>query len=147
MRSPSQWNLFDWEKPSTSIGSIEALHAAIKSLPDDVTTPNRIVLLESPRGDTLSIAIAGPKDSDNHGLTECLALLQFTNSSHDPPYLVPVGNSSLSYENGGVVVFRYDGTWTEALKRNRVPMEVLLTIVQHFYVTEALPDWIPWEEV
>jgi Immunity protein Imm1 len=147
VNTPGPWKLFDWERPLAIIDSEETLALAINSLADDVETPNRIVDLESPSGDKLSIGIAGPKDGDNTTLTQSVACVNFTDASLDPPYLTVVGDAKLSYENGGVVVFRYEGQWTEILRRNCVPLDVMLRIAQHFYATGTLPEWIAWEEV
>ena len=140
------WQLHDWERQFGPIDSQEALERMIRELPESGSPPNRIVDLESPNGDKLSFGIAGPNDGDNRTLTQALACVQFTNASLDPPYLIPVGDASLNYENGGVLVFHYDGSWTEILRRNCVPLEAMIRIAQHFYQNGTLPTWIAWEE-
>jgi Immunity protein Imm1 len=140
------WNLYDSERPCETISSGDVLKRLIETLPTSGTTPNRIVGLEAPNGDNLSIGIAS-SSADNPSLMEPLAYIQYTNASLDPPYLVPVGDAALSFENGGVVVFRYEGSWTEILKRNCVPIDMMLRIALHFYRKGSLPEWIAWEEV
>lgn len=141
------WRLLDCERPNATVDTWESLKKSLLGITETSGTPNRIVDLESPQGDTLSIGIAGPRDRNNPTLTEPLACLNFTNSSRNPPYLTIVGDPGLTYENGGVVVFQVDGTWTEILHRNCVPVDVMLQIVKHFYATGSLPESIRWEEV
>jgi hypothetical protein len=45
------------------------------------------------------------------------------------------------------VVFRFEGQWTEVLRRNCVPVDVMLQIAKHFFLTGSLPHWIDWEQV
>ena len=142
-----KWTLLDWKRPSIVVDSDEHLASELKSLPESGLAPNRIVELESPGGDRLSMGIAGPTDTDNPTLQNQVACLNFTNASHDPPYLTAVGDSNLTFENGGVVVFRFDDQWTEILRRNCVPVDVMIRAAQHFYRTGTLPNWIEWEEV
>lgn len=126
----------------------DQLREVLVNLPKRARTPNTIVDLVSPKGDTLSVGIAGPSDKDNPGLTQQVACMNFVNASRNPPYLTAVGDASLTFESGGVVVFRYEeGTWTEILRRNCVPVEKMLEVVQFFYETGLLPDWMGWEEV
>jgi hypothetical protein len=140
------WRLHDWELPFIQIDSPESLAHILRELPESGSTPNRIVELESPKGEKLSIGLAGAGDRDNPSLTQALACVQYTNAALDPPYLVPIGDAKLNLENG-VVVFRYEGSWTEILKRNCVPIDDAIRIAQHFYRHETLPQWIAWEEV
>jgi Immunity protein Imm1 len=140
------WRLHDWERPYTKIDSDETLERLIRELPESGATPNRIADLESPSGHKLSIGIASRKDGNNPSLSQPLACVQITGASLDPPYLIPIGDASLNLENGGVAVFFYDGSWTEVLQRNCVPIDVAIRIALHFYRTEAVPDWIAWEE-
>jgi len=148
VKTTNQWKLLDWDRTLAAVDTWDQLKEALLSAPQRAATPNTIVDLVSPQGDTLSIGIAGPLDRDNPGMTEPLACLNFTRASRNPPYLTVVGNPALTYENGGVVVFRYEeGTWTEILRRNCVSIEVMLEIVKHFFLTGSLPNWIPWEEV
>lgn len=142
------WQLVDGDQTLAVVDSWEQLEEALRSVPQKAFTPNTIVDLFTPQGDTLSIGVAGPRDRDNPGIGEPLACINFTAASRNPPYLTVVGDPLLSYENGGVTVFRYEeGTWTEILRRNCVPVEVMLRVVKHFFLTGSLPDWIPWEEV
>jgi hypothetical protein len=145
--TPGTWRLHDGERPLFQVDSPEELERLVQELPETGSTPNRIVELESPQGERLSIGVAGPKDGDNPGLLQPFICLQLTNANLDRPYLIPISDSSLNLENGGVIVFRYEGTWTEILKRNCVPMDVAIRIAQHYYRTGILPQWIGWEEV
>lgn len=141
------WQLHDGERPLERVESEQELARLIRDLPISGTTPNRIVDLESPSGNTLSLGIAGINDPDNPGLREPIACVHFTQASLDPPYLTPVGDASLTYEDGGVIVFRYEGSWTEILRRNCVPVEAMIRIAEHFFRHGILPDWVSWEEV
>jgi Immunity protein Imm1 len=147
VKAPGQWRLLDWERSFVIIDSEKTLKATLSGLLEKADTPNRIVELESPEGDKLSIGIAGPTDSDNPKLTQPLACVNFTSASLDPPYLTVVSDATPQDDDGGVVVFRYDGSWTEVLRRNCVPVDVMLRIAQHFFAKGILPDWITWEEV
>ncbi len=143
----TDWVLHDLEQPVRRIVSSEELARVIRNLPDSGSPPNRIVELETPEGGVLSLGLAGCGDSDNPGLTQKLGYAQFVHATFDPPYLVPVGDSSLTYEKDGVVVFRFQGTWTEISRRNCVSLEILIQMVQDFYQSGILPEWIAWEEV
>jgi Immunity protein Imm1 len=147
VKTPTQWTLQDWEGFSPSIASAVDLETAIRNLAKTGTTPNRIVDLESPSGAKLSVGIASAQDGDNPGVKEPLACVQVTAASLDPPYVTVIGDPELDFEKGGVVVFRYDGSWTEILRRNCVPVDVMVRIAHHFYANGNLPDWIGWEEV
>src|SRR5204863_4309571 len=103
------------------------------AIPQRAGSPNAIVNLVASNGNTLSIGIAGQGDGDNPGLQEPLASVEFDLASQDPPYLVVVGDPWLTLEDGGVVVFRFEGQWTEVLRRNCVPVDVMLRIVKHFF--------------
>src|SRR4051812_6834435 len=103
-KSPAKtWMLHDSERPLERVDSSEDLERMVRDLPNSGTTPNRIVELESPEGDRLSFGIASSRDGDNPGLTQAMGCIQFTGSSLEPPYLVPVGDGTLTYETGGVV--------------------------------------------
>jgi hypothetical protein len=131
-----------------AVGSTwEGLEAALAAIPQRAGAPNAIVTLVAPNGNTLSIGIAGQGDGDNPDLQKPLASVEFDLASQNPPYLVVVGDSSLTYENGGVLVFRFEGEWTEHLRRNCVSVDIMLRIVEHFVQTGERPDWIPWEPV
>lgn len=147
LRAVSLWRVMDGDRTSAVVDTWDQLREVLLTGPKRALCPNTIVDLVSPRGDTLSLGIAGPLDRDNPGMTEPLACLNFTGASLNPPYLTAVGDPSLTYEKGGVVVFRYGGEWTEILRRNCVPVEKMLEVVKHFFLTGSLPIWIPWEEV
>ncbi len=125
----------------------EGIEAALLAIPERASSPNAIATLVAPNSDTLSIGIASHRDGDNPGLDTPLASVEFNRASQDLPYLVVVGDPSLNAENGGVVVFRFEGQWTEVLRRNCVPVDVMLPIARHFFLTGTLPDWIDWERV
>jgi hypothetical protein len=147
-KTAEPWKVLDCDRTLAIVDNWDQLKDVLRSLPRQARTPNAIVDLVSPQGDTLSIGIAGPMDRDNPAVTEPLACLNFTPASRNPPYVTVVGDRTLSYEHGGVVVFRYEeGTWTEILKRNCVPLETMLQVVESFFRTGTLPDWISWEEV
>ena len=141
------WTLLEGDRELAVATGWDGLEAALRDLPDRVSPPNAIATLVAPNSDTLSIGIAGPRDGDNLGLDQALASVEFNRASMDPPYLVVVGDSSLTFENGGVVVFRFAGEWTEILRRNCVPVERMLDIVKYFVDEMALPEWIKWEQV
>ena len=143
-----QWEVRDFDRILGVAENWEQLEQILLSAPKRAYSPNTIVDVISPGGDTLSIGVAGPSDHDNPGLSESLACLNFVNASRDPPYLTAVGDASLDYETGGVVVFKYeDGTWTEILRRNCVPTEKMIQIVRQFFTTGSLPAWVDWEQV
>jgi len=141
------WTLLDGEEEMARVGSWDDLRAVLIDYPERAGTPNSIVSLVAPSGATLSIGVAGPSDGDNPGLAAPLASLEYANASHDPPYLVPVGDASLTFENGGVAVFRSGGQWTEILIRNCIPREVMLKVANHFFLEGTLPIWLTWEQV
>lgn len=129
-------------------GSGDAIAVVIRNLPSRVNPPNTIVDIHSPSGAMLSVGIALPRTDDNPELTVPLAYANYTRPDRMPPYLAVVGDPDLTFQNGGVVVFRYEeGTWTEALRRNCVPLETLYAIVDHFAQHDSLPQWIPWEQI
>jgi hypothetical protein len=143
-----QWTLLDGDRTLAVGETWEQLEQALSTVPQKAYSPNTIVDLVSSQGDTLSIGVAGSSDRDNPELAAPLACLNYMGASCNPPYLTVIGDPSLSYENGGVVIFRYEeGTWTEILRRNCVPVDVMLRIAKHFFLTGSLPDWIAWEEV
>lgn len=147
-QAATQWKLLDWDRTVVVAGAWDQLKEVLLNAPRKASIPNTIVDLISPHGDVLSIGIAGPLDRDNPGLSEPLACLNFTAASRNPPYLTAVGDPSLSRENGGAIVFRYEeGTWTEIPRRNCVPVETMLRVAKHFFHNGSLPNWITWEEV
>ena len=141
------WELLDFDQEMATATTWEDIESALLAIPKRASSPNAIVTLVAPNGDTLSIGIASPLDGDNPGLEEPLACVEFNQASQEPPYLVVVGDPSLTAENGGVVVFRFEGQWTEVLRRNCVPVDVMLQIAKHFFLTGTLPDWIDWEQI
>ncbi len=146
-RVAGSWALLDYDRKLAVADDWDDLEAALRALPETASAPNAIATLVSPLGDTLSIGIAGRGDRDNPGLTEPLASVEHNPKSGDPPYLVVVGDPALTFESGGVVVFRFGGQWTEILRRNCVPVDVMLRIARDFFTTGHLSDWIAWEEV
>jgi hypothetical protein len=147
VETTGSWELLDFDKRMATASTWEGLESALLAIPERASYPNAIATLVAPNGDTLSIGIAGPLDGDNPGLDQRLACVEFNQASQDPPYLAVVGDPSLAAENGGVVVFRFEGQWTEVLRRNCVPVDVMLQIAKHFFLTGTLPDWIDWEQV
>jgi hypothetical protein len=141
------WELIDGDRTMPIQGTAECLESALLGLPRWASVPNAIAILVAPSGETFSIGIAGRGDEDNPGLEQPLACVEYNRASQDPPYLVPVGDPALTFENGGVVVFRFGGQWTEVLRRNCVAIDVMTRIVNDFVTTGELPTWIAWEEV
>src|SRR5438128_993040 len=94
VKAVNDWTLMDGYRTLAVGNSREQLKEARLSTPLKAATPNTIVDLVSPQGDTLSIGIASPQDRDNPGMTETLACLNFTSESRNPPYLTVVGDSS-----------------------------------------------------
>ncbi len=141
------WSLREGDHVLANDSDWESLRNALLDLPKTATTPNGIVTLVATDGTTLSIGIAGAGDNDNPGLSTTLATVDYTPASGDPPYLVPVQDASVSYEKGGVVVFRADGQWTEVLRRHCVPVAVMLKIAEEFYYSQMLWEGIEWEQV
>lgn len=147
LRHDAAWVLLEGAKELVAPTSWRELDHVIRRLPEIASTPNAICTLASPSGQTLSVGIAMPFDKDNPSLDTALASVTYEATSGDPPYLTVLGDDSLTFENGGVIVFRFEGEWTEMLRRNCVPVETMHRIVKDFFETEALPDWIEWEEV
>jgi Immunity protein Imm1 len=147
VETTASWKLLDFDHEMATATTWEDIESALLAIPERASAPNAIATLVAPNGDTLSIGIASPLDGDNPGLDQPLACVEFNQASQEPPYLVVVGDSSLTAENGGVVVFRFEGQWTEVLRRNCVPVDVMLQITRHFFLTGAVPDWIDWEQV
>lgn len=123
------------------------LEQTIRSLPTRSAEPNAIATLTSSAGNALSIGIAGPGDGDNPGLSEQVACLTYIDASGDPPYLTVVGDASMHQEDGGIVVFKFNGHWTEMLRRNCLSIELMLPVVKEFFRTGQLPRNASWEEV
>ena len=140
------WTLLDFDRELAVVDDWGGLESAFRSLPETASAPNAIATLASPRGDTLSIGIAGAGDRDNPGLDHPVASVEYNQASGDPPYLVAVGDPAATVGEGGVAVFRFEGQWTEIPRRNCVPVDVMLRIVKDFFTTGRLPDWIGWEE-
>jgi hypothetical protein len=145
-RVAGPWTLLDFDRELAVAENWEDLEAALRSLPESASSPNSIATLATPRGDTLSIGIAGRGDRDNPGLDTPLACVEYNGASGDPPYLVPVGDLT-PVEEEGVVVFRFEGQWTEISRRNCVPVDLMIRIAKDFFSTGNLPGWISWEEV
>ena len=141
------WKLLDFDQEMATALTWEDIESALLAIPKRASSPNAIVTLVAPNGDTLSIGIASRLDADNPGLDQPLACVEFNQASQEPPYLVVVGDPSLTAENGGVVVFRFEGQWTEILRRNCVTVNVMPQIARHFFLTGTLPDWIDWEQI
>jgi Immunity protein Imm1 len=146
-RVAGSWTLLDFDRELAIVDNWEDLEAALRSLPERASSPNAIATLATPRGDTLSIGIAGQGDRDNPELNTPLASVEYNGAAGDPPYLVPVADPTLPVEERGIVVFRFEGQWTEIPRRNCVPVDVMLRIAKDFFSTGNLPGWISWEEV
>jgi hypothetical protein len=141
------WELLDFDRRMATAMTWEGIESALRAIPEAASSPNAIATLVAPNGDALSIGIASPLDGDNPDLDRPLACVEFNRASQDPPYLVPVGDPTLTAEDGNVAVFRFEGQWTEVLRRNCVPVDVMLQIAKHFFLTGSLPHWIDWEQV
>ena len=146
-RALDSWTLLDFDRELAVETTWVGLEDALRTIPEKAASPNAIVTLVAPNGDTLSVGIAGRGDHDNPDLRQHLATVEFNQASQDPPYLVVVGDPTLTFENGGVVVFRFEGQWTEILQRNCVPVDVMIEVAKHFFHAGRLPEWITWEEV
>ena len=131
----SYWAVLDWNRELARIESEEDLERTLREVPAQASSPNAIVNIWSPTGDVLSV-----------GISDGLACMNFTGSSGDPPYYKVVGHPELSPQDG-VIVFRYEGQWTEIPKRNCVPVQVMIRGAKDFYRTGELPEWLEWEEV
>ena len=140
------WTLLDFDRVIATETTWEGLEADLLDLPGKTGASNAIVTLVSPGGETLSVGIAGSGDGDNPDLRKPLATVEFNDASQEPPYLVVVGDPSLTFEEGGVVVFRFEGQWTEILRRNCVSTDVMLSVVKHFFLTRTLWGGVIWEE-
>jgi hypothetical protein len=147
VETTESWELLDFDRRMATASTWEGIESALRAIPERASSPNAIATLVAPNGDTLSIGIASPRDGDNPGLDRPVACVEFNRASQDPPYLAVVGDPSLTAEDMGVVVFRFEGQWTEILRRNCVPVDVMLQIAKHFFLTGTLPDWIDWEPV
>jgi Immunity protein Imm1 len=141
------WELLDFDRRMATAMTWEGIESALRAIPEAASSPNAIATLVAPNGDTLSIGIASRLDGDNPGLDRPLACVEFNQASQDPPYLVPVGDPTPAAEHGNAVVIRFEGQWTEVPRRNCLPVDVMLQIVKHFFLTGTLPDWIDWEQV
>src|ERR1700756_279490 len=111
VETTGSWELLDFDQRMAAASTWEGIESALLAIPERASSPNAIATLVAPNGDTLSIGIASPLDGDNPGLDQPLACVEFSQASQDPPYLVVVGGPSLTAENGGVVVFRFEGLW------------------------------------
>ncbi len=119
---------------------------ALAALPRLVSPPNSIASLISPTGETLSIGIAGASDTDNPNLGSPLASIEYIPTDLSPPYRLVVGDPDLSFDRGDGGVFRFEGQWTEILRRNCVPVGTMIRVVEDFQLSGRLPDWIAWED-
>jgi hypothetical protein len=145
-RTAESWTLLDFDRELAVERTWECLEKALLSIPTRASAPNAIATLVAPNGNTLSIGIAGQGDQDNPDLRQPLATIEYNHASQDPPYLVVIGDPSLTCENGEIVVFRFEGQWTEILQRNCVPVGVMIQVVKHYFDTGTLPEWIAWEQ-
>src|SRR5262245_62107108 len=123
VETTGSWELLDFDKRMATASTWEGLESALLTIPERASYPNAIATLVAPNGDTLSIGIASPLDGDNPHLDQPLACVEFNQASQDPPYLAVVGDPALTAEDGGVVVFRFEGQWAEILRRNCVPVD------------------------
>jgi hypothetical protein len=103
------WELLDFDRGLATASTWEGIESALLAIPERASSPNAIATLVAPNGDTLSIGIASPLDGDNPGLDRPLSCVEFNQASQEPPYLVVVGDPSLTAKNGGVVVFPVRG--------------------------------------
>ncbi len=146
-KATGTWTLLDSDREIAVESGWEGLEAVLSN-PSRRTEPkNTIVTLVAPSGETLQVGVAGPGDGDNPDLRDPLAMIESIGASGDPPYLVVVGDPSMTFEKDGVVVFRFGGEWTEILRRHCVPVDVMLKVVNHFFLTGTLADWVTWEQV
>jgi Immunity protein Imm1 len=141
------WKLIEGDRELVSGNRWDEIEVGLIGLSETISPPNAIVHLLTPSGDILWIGIAGPRDTDNPGLDRDLARVEWNRASLDPPYIVVVGDPNLSFDDGGVIVLRFDGHWTEILRRNCVPTDVMIRIVKEFFETNTLPKWIGWEQL
>ena len=146
-RASGTWSLLESGRELAEGTGWDDLEGSLRTVPCQASVPNGIAVLRTPTGDTFSIGIAEARGEDNPGLDEELASIEYNGADQEPPYLVVVGDPSMTLQDGGVVVFRFEGDWTEVLRRNCVPVEKMLAIVRHFFEENALPDWIGWEQV
>lgn len=146
-RRESGWVLIDGARELAAPNNWADLDMVIAQLREIASTPNAICTLVSPSGATLSVGIATRCDRDNVGLDMPLASVTYEEASGVLPYLTILGDESLTYENGGVIVFRFEGEWTEILRRNCVPVETMRRVVRDFFETGAVPTCCMWEEV
>jgi hypothetical protein len=147
MRQDLGWVLIDGTTEIAKTTKWFDLEEVISRLPEVASTPNALCTLVSPSGKTLSVGVALPGHRDNPTLDTPVASVTYEASSGELPYLIVLGDDALTYESGGVIVFRFEGEWTEILRRNCVAVETMLRIVKDFFETETLPQWIEWEEV
>lgn len=142
-----RWILRDGDRELFNGTEWSKLEKAILQIQDTANWPNEICDLESPSGKVLSIGIAKSGTKENPEIPSDLACVNFQSETGDPPYLSVVGDQSLDYETGGVVIFRYgNGHWTEILRRNCVTIEVMHRIAKEFVETKKLAEWIAWED-
>ena len=145
---PVTITIIDWDRELLSTERWSELEKCIRQLPQIAHTPNTIVDVLHPEAGTLSIGVAGECDSDNSTLSEPVACVNYVNAAKAPPYLSVVGDSTMSVESDGLVVFRYEqGSWTELPRRNCVSLSKMREIVKHFAFTARLPEWTAWEEL
>jgi hypothetical protein len=140
------WELRDWNKVLYYGHDVVALEAAVLNIPSTACWPNEICDLEAPSGCVLSIGIAKAGTVENPDIGSDLCCVMFQSESENPTHLSVVGDSSLDFENGGVVAFRYEnGEWTEILRRNCVCRTTMTKILRDFTSTGRIPKWIEWE--
>jgi hypothetical protein len=94
-----------------------------------------IVELISPGGASLGIGLGRPE-----------SVLAFKSSS-EPPYFQSVGDNSSQTTSNDVVVFYYQGQWTEFPAGALVPNESAREAIRIFFETGERPENVKWEEV
>ncbi len=123
-----------WSREApTPVKSLAELDALLDQLARDYPGDDAILVdVENLAGDGLAI-----------GLGKDYSVLGFTSASGEPPYLVSKGFEA----SDELLVFYFQGHWTEFSMRNAIPISVARAAVREFLVTGKLTNTVEWEEV
>ena len=123
-----------WELEETTVHSINDLEGLLDRLHRESRREQaRLVVVElSDTGDSLAIGLGGDE-----------SVLNYVNSSKDPPYFTSVSDEKHSDQ---LFTFRFMGDLSEFPSRNMIPLDAARAAMRSFCLTGQLPSTVTWEE-
>jgi hypothetical protein len=124
---------FAWGHDHQSVGvtGLAHLFELLSEATEDARTSHTIAALVSPSGAELTIGL---------GRDRSIATFK---ASADPPYFVSRGTGSAD----DLLVFFYNGEWSEFRGDEAISVEAATAALGEFYETEHQPTGIAWKEV